>query len=122
MKNKGFTLIEVLVVILFIGILSILVISKVVSAISDSKNAVSEASANTLVSALEDYYFEAKLKGEFNACTIDFDNVSNTCTGFSFSGNKPTSGSISLSADGIISGEFVIDESNFIIVDNKICN
>lgn len=120
MKNKGFTLVELLGVIVLIGLLTGLIIYKVRPSINDSKESVSLASANNLVSSLEDYYFEAKLKGNFTGCSYDFTNDTNTCTGFSFSGTKPSSGILSLSDEGVVSGEIYFDSYVYTINDNKI--
>ena len=120
MKNKGFTLIELLGVIIIIGLLSVLILYRVRSSINDSYEAVSEVSANNLVGALEDYCFQAKLSGEFNGCSYDFSTDTNTCNGFSFTGEKPTDGIISLSSDGVISGEVFFDDYGYNIFNNKV--
>ena len=109
-----------LAVIALLGILIALVVLKVRPAIDESKKSVGEASINTLVGALEDYYFEAKLKGGFNGCSYDFTNSINTCVGFSFTGDKPTSGTISLDVDGGINGVLIFNERNYDVIDNKV--
>lgn len=111
MGKKGFTLVELLAAIVLIGLLIVLIVSKVRPVINDSSEAINEASANNLVSALEDYFFEAKLKGGFTGCSYNFSTDTNTCTGFSFTGEKPSSGVIYLSDEGVISGSVVFDDN-----------
>lgn len=120
MNKKGFTLVEMLAVVVLIGLLIVLVASKVKPAINDSKESVSLASANNLVSALEDYFFEAKLKGGFTGCSYDFSSNTNTCTGFTFTGEKPNDGVIYLSNKGVISGELIFDNYGFDVINNKV--
>lgn len=120
MKNKGFTLIELLAVVVIIGLIVVLIISKVNPAIKDSKESVSLASTNNLISALEEYYFSAKMSSIFTGCSYDFDANINTCSGFYFTGEKPTSGEIILNRDGVISGTIVFDEYTYHILNNAI--
>ncbi len=119
-NQKGFTLIEVLAVIIILGLLSGLIVFYVRPSIDDSKSSVNDASVDILVKSLENYYFEAKLKGDFNGCSYDFTNNSNTCTGFSFSGEKPSEGVISLDLDGFINGNLVFGKNSYSIVRNKV--
>ena len=120
MGKKGFTLIEVLSVVVLLGLLISLIVSNVKSSITDSKEAISEASATNLVDAFESYYFEAKLKGSFTGCSYNFDNDVNDCVGFSFTGEKPSGGVVSLSDQGVISGNLVFDKYDYNIVNNKV--
>ena len=121
LKKNGFTLIELLAVIVIVGLLVVLVSSKVKPAVNDSNFSVNLASANNLVNALEEYYFQAKLNGGFTGCNYNFSNNSNSCSVFSFSGSKPTGGVLSLSADGVISGNIIFDEQyEFTVSNNKV--
>ena len=120
MNKKGLTLIELLGVAVLIGLLSGLIIYKVSPSINDSRESVSLASANNLVKALEDYYFEAKLKGNFTGCSYDFTNDINTCVGFSFTGGVPSDGVLNLDMDGVIDGLLIFDNYEYSIVANKV--
>ncbi len=121
MKKNGFTLIEILAVIVILGLLFGFIVSKVRPAVNDSSEAVNLASATNLVSSLEKYYFQTKLNGGFTGCSYDFNSNSNSCNGFSFSGSKPTGGVLSLSADGVISGNVIFDEQyEFTVLNNKV--
>lgn len=120
MKKNGFTLIELLAVVVLIGLLTVLIVSKVNPAINDSKKYVGLASTNNLISSLEDYYVNVKFNGSFEGCSYDFDTNSNTCTGFSFKGDRPESGMIRLSANGVISGTVTYGKEDYQISNNKI--
>ena len=56
MKSKGFTLLELLIVIVIIGILTSLVVIGVVYAIRTSKISNTEAMIGTIKGALENYH------------------------------------------------------------------
>lgn len=120
MDKKGFTLIEMLAIIALLSILITLVILKVKPAIDESKKSTGEVSISSLVSALEDYYFEAKLKGGFNGCSYDFNTDNNTCIGFSFTGDKPSEGVINLDVEGQVSGTLVFNDRNYDVINNKV--
>lgn len=118
--KKGFTLVEMLAIIVLLGLLVTLIILKVRPAIDESRESVSEASANTLVSTFENYYFEAKLKGVFEGCSYDFTSNINSCSGLSFTGEKPTGGILTLNVDGSINGNLIFDQYEYDIIDNKV--
>lgn len=120
MKKNGFTLIEMLAVVVLIGLIIGLIVYNVSSSIRDSKESVSEASANSLVVSLEEYYFQTKVQGVFSGCSYDFNSDINTCTNFMFSGEKPTGGIINLSVDGVVSGNLIFDDFSFNIINNTV--
>ena len=104
MKNKkGFTLIELLAVIVIIGLLAVLIIPKVNKTIKDSRNNINKASVSGLIRVADNYYLEQKIKGNFQGCTYDFTNNTNTCDGLDFSGEKPEKGKLNIDKDGKIS-------------------
>ena len=120
MNKKGFTLIELLGIIIIIGLLAVIITHKVKPSIDESKKSSSAVSADNLVGAFEQYYYESKLSGSFTGCSYDFSNKINTCEGFVFEGMSPTGGTISLSAKGEINGEIVFDKNVYNVIDNKV--
>lgn len=122
MKKNGFTLIEVLAVVVLIGLLTVLVVSKIKPSINDSKDSIAFSSTSSLVARLEEYYFEQKLTGNFFGCTYDFDNSINGCNGFSFAGDKPTGGSVTIDSNGNINGFVYFGKNGYEIKDNKVLN
>lgn len=102
MKNrKGFTLVELLAVIIILGIIMVIIIPKVTTTIKDSKQKTYESSARALEREAENFYLMKKSKQEqFSGCTYNFTTNTNTCDGYDFKGEKPTSGGIKISSDG----------------------
>ena len=119
MKKNGFTLIEVLAAVVLIGLLTVLVVSKIKPSINDSKDSIAFSSTSSLVARLEEYYFEQKLTGNFFGCTYDFDNSINGCNGFSFAGDKPTGGSVTIDSNGNINGFVYFGKNGYEIKDTK---
>ena len=115
MKNKkGFTLIELLAVIVIIGLLAVLIIPKVNKTIKDSRNNINKASVSGLIRVADNYYLEQKIKGNFQGCTYDFNNNTNTCDGLEFTGEKPEKGKLNIDRDGKISLAVKFDEKCYI--------
>lgn len=100
-KNKAFTLVELLAVIVILGLLAIIIIPKTQKTISDSKKNTYEVSANSLSNEATSYFLAQKAKtSEFNECEYDFTNNNNTCMGFDFKGKKPDSGILKIDNRG----------------------
>lgn len=106
MKERGFTLVELLAVIIIIGLLSIIIIPKVKDTISDSRKNGDEISANSLVRSATNYYLEQRSSGVYVDCFYNFTDNVNTCSGFDFSGNKPSVGRLEIKKNGTV-GLFV---------------
>lgn len=120
MNDKGFTVVEALAVVVLIGLLAVIIVSKIKPSIYDSKEASSLSSANSLIIRMEEYYFFKKMNGLFVECYYDFNNDVNTCEDFSFSGTKPNGGIININANGVISGSVLFGDYNYDIVNNKV--
>lgn len=119
MNKKGFTLIELLAVFVILGIILIITISKVNDTLEKSRKGIALEDTNRLIRAFDEYYVRMKIKNDFNGCTYNF--VSNSgCDDFSFEGQKPTDGSITLSVDGIINGNVKFNKFEFNIVNGNI--
>ena len=103
MKKNAFTLIELLAVIIIIGLLAVIIIPKIGKTIEDSKKNTNEISAKSLVRYANSYYLEQRGSNkDFNGCQYNFENNSNTCAGFEFSGEKPETGSLNILEDGTV--------------------
>ena len=121
MKNKGFTLVELIAVIAILGVLLVLVVPKVKDVLNDSKGSSYKASATGLVKSLENYVMDKKTSLEvFEGCTYDFSNGTNDCLDFSFNGKLPDGGSISVDASGYCYGNINFDDYNFVIDNNEV--
>lgn len=101
MKKNAFTLIELLAVIILIGLIALLIIPKVNETIKDAKKNTNEVSANSLARTATNYVLEQKAQNkDFQNCTYDFTNNTNTCTNLEFTGTKPESGKLTIKSNG----------------------
>lgn len=123
MNKKGFTLMELLAVIVILGLLSVLIVPKVVSSIKDSKKKSYEVSVNNLVDALNSMAIDKKATlTPFNGCSYNFDSSLNTCTDLEFSGMLPDSGSVSVDSDGNVNGVVEYGDYEFDVIQNNVMN
>lgn len=56
--KKGFTLIELVIVVAILGVLALLVVPNVVNRLDDAKDAVEKANIKVINNAIKMYYFE----------------------------------------------------------------
>ena len=111
----------VLAVIVVLGLVAIIILPKLISTIDGSEKNSNKISVNNLINALNGIAVDRKANLiPFNGCSIDFDNGVNTCTDLDFSGELPTSGSISVDSDGIVSGSVGYKDRIFEIRNNKV--
>ena len=111
MKNKAFTLVELLAVIIILGLLALLIIPRVQNTLKNSKKNIYESSAYSLLKEAESYFLEEKASSkDFTACTYDFTNDSGTCEGFEFKGKKPEEGTLKIDENG--NTQFVVKFEN----------
>ena len=89
-KEKGFTLVELLAIIVILAIIPVIAVPKVMSVIEDSKKATLESTAKMIASSAEKQKVQntvlgkgdaitcdsvAKInKGDYASCSIEFDN------------------------------------------------
>ena len=101
MKNKAFTLIELLAVIIILGILAVLIVPKVVNTLNESEKKTNMTSAENLVKAAEYKASSNEMKGISDEIIIDYELGNNTDY-LDYSGKKPETGKISIKKDGRI--------------------
>ena len=100
--KKGFTLVELLAVIIILGILSVLIVPKVVDTLNDSEEKTNLASAEGLLKAAEYKYQDNEIKGISESIKVDYTNNINTDK-LDFNGKKPEEGQIKITQDGKVS-------------------
>lgn len=121
MNKKGFTLVEVLAVIVILGLMSVIIVPKVINTVNDSEKKSYEASVNNLVNSLNSISIDKKANLiSFEGCSIDFDNDVNTCTDLDYSGELPDSGSITVDRDGNVNGSVGYGDNRFNVINNKV--
>lgn len=121
MKKNGFTLVELLAVLSILLLLVALIVPKVSSFIKQSRISSSDVSINNLVRALNAIAVDKKANLiSFEGCSIDFDNDVNTCTDLSYSGELPTSGSITVDSDGNVNGSVGFGSDRYLVVNNNV--
>lgn len=120
MKKNGFTLIEILGVVVILGLLAFLIVPKVNSVIKDSKNNITVNSVKSLVKGFNEYYVRKKIKNDFDGCYYYFDTLDSSCEGFEYTGAKPEYGEIHVSSDGVVSGFVVYDKQRYDIFDSEV--
>ena len=119
MNRKGFTLVELLIIIIVIGLILIILIPKVQDMINDSKRNVAFENAQRLVRSFEEYYVRKNIGNTFQECSYDFTNDVNSCDDYSFDGGVPI-GEISVSSDGSINGTITYNKYEFNVENGKI--
>jgi len=99
MKNKGFTLVEVLAVIILLGLIAAIIIPNYNKSIENSKKKAFEESLNGLVRTIENY-------------------VANNSNGSNYTSTYTSISSVDLQADNlnqIKSGEFIISNGTIVL-------
>lgn len=106
MKNKkGFTLIELMAVLLIIALIAVLIVPKVRVLLHDSKRSIYFEDATRIVKAFEEYYITETTRGTFSPCTyVFYEDGENTCDGLVLDGEKPSGGLLTINKNGDIDG------------------
>ena len=98
MKNKGFTLVELLAVIVILAVISLIATPMILGVIETAKKSASVESANGLLDAA-DKYMITSMFDESTVTRFDFPGD----TKLSYKGTKPTSGTLVVDKDGDMS-------------------
>ena len=127
LKNKGFTLVELLAVIIIIGVLALVTIPKVKDSLENSKMSTAETSVNGYAKAIDESILHQqmeknniKLNGEYN---INNDgNLYNSHEEFDFEydGKKPKNGTLTYVNNELVSGCITIDKYKVIIENGEV--
>ena len=106
MKNKkGFTLIELMAVLLVMALIAVLIVPKVRVLLHDSKRSIYLEDATRIVKAFEEYYITETTRGTFTPCGYSFyDDGENTCDGLVIDGDKPSGGVLYINSHGDVDG------------------
>lgn len=99
MKNKGFTLIELMAVIIVLGVLATLIVPKVVNMLNEAEKNTNMSSAEGLVKAATYKATNNEITGNTENIIINYSTGENTSY-LDYSGNKPTSGKIAIKSNG----------------------
>ena len=99
--KKGFTLVELLAVIIILGVLSVLIVPKVLKTLNDSEEKTNIASANGLLKAAELKYQDNEIRGISGNILINYPYGENSEL-LEFSGKKPERGQVAITSEGKI--------------------
>ena len=113
MKKKEFTLVELLAVIVILGILSVLIVPKVVNTLKDSKEKTNIASVKGLLSAAQYKYQNESISGSPTNIVIDYETGQNVDK-LDYSGENPEKGKVQITSDGKINMAIKIGEKCYI--------
>jgi len=97
MKNKAFTLIELLAVIVILAIIALIATPAVLNIIEDSRKGAAEASARSIVSAAKTYYMQETMNGrtvssiDLSTDTLKYDGDQASKGTITFTDGKPSS-------------------------------
>lgn len=113
MNKKGFTLIEILAVIIVLGLVCSILIPKIYKTINGSNENAYKLSTQGLIDTFDNYVFEKKASvTPFSGCEYDFDNATTTCDGFTYNGKLPVKGHVIVDMDGLVNGYVIFENSD----------
>lgn len=119
--KKGFTLIELLAVIIVLAIVALIATPLILDVIKDSKDSAARNSAYGVLYSAKYYYADEYMKngGNFSEYECSYNNKEG-CDLLSISGEKPTSGTLSINKDGMVNGKIEFNDYVFYICNNKV--
>jgi len=129
MKSKGFTLVELLAVIILIGLIAVITIPKIKDSLDDSKQKIAEASAVNYSKQIDKLVLEEKMKN--NSILLDGDyNIDSNGKIYNeeneyvidVSGKKPTGGTLTFSENDLQSGCITVNNYAITIENDEVTN
>ena len=125
MKKKGFTLVELLAVIVILAVISLIATPMILGVIEKANKSAAIQSANGIMDAAEKYMIESMVLGT-NASRFDFPND----TKLSYKGKKPESGTLLVDDNGNMSITIKVNgycvrkrylENEPVVVEDEVC-
>ena len=113
MNKKGFTLVELLAVIVILGVLSVLIVPKITETLNDSEEKINLTSAQNLIKAAEYKYRNDDIMGINENLEIDYTTGQNIDK-LEFNGETPEKGQVKISSEGNISMAVKIKDKCYI--------
>jgi len=111
MKNKGFTLVELLAVIVILGIIAVITIPKINEQVESSKSKAVKSSALSYKKTIDEYILhkqmnkdEITLNGTYTVTNQGKLTQNTTTINITFDGEKPKGGSLTYSNNELVEG------------------
>ncbi len=125
--KKGFTLVELLAVIIIIGVIAVITIPKVNNSLEDSKKKLAQTSAFGYKKAVEQYTLDRQinkariyLQGEYNINNDGNLYNENVEYNIEYSGKKPKNGVLTYNENELVSGCITIEKYKIEISNGEI--
>ena len=130
MKNKGFTLVELLATIIILGIIAVITVPIINNKIEQSKKDLAQVSANSYKQTIDEYIIHQKiikniinLNGNYTINENGFlTNSNNETHEIPFNGEKPKNGFVNYKNNKLIRGCIKINTYAVIFQNDKIIN
>ena len=115
MKKNGYTLIELIIVIVVLVVIGAITLPMVLTKINNSRYEKAKASAYETVNAIKLYHYNKLISnnGVFEEITLSCDNKCKYLDQKIESNTNPSSGKITISSDGTISGDISFYEGDY---------
>lgn len=109
MKNKGFTLAELIGVIVVLGVIAVIAVPIVGKIIEDSKIETAKAGANSIIRSAQEYYANIMAeKGKFTPVTLDLVDSIKDGT-LEMEGTLPQGGRVSIDSDSTVQVYMIVE-------------